>query len=108
MSAGCMCVHPNYGALPDTSGQLTLQYQYQDNPNDHANIFAFYLEHAINNVLNDDMQSYLSGFVKTYADMRFNLKGVADKWKQLMEALLAKFPTEDSRKIEEEMFTYRT
>src|SRR5271157_902538 len=70
MSAGLMCVHPNLAALSDTSGMLTLSYQYQDNVNAHASLFHHYLEHAINSVKNEATQNYLGGFVKTYADLR--------------------------------------
>lgn len=106
MSGGLLCVHPNFGALSDTSGQLTLSYQYQDRHPDHMDLFAHYLEHAINTVLKDETQNYL-GFVKTYADMRFNLKGISKKWIQLMETLLTNYPPE-KRKIEIPMFVYKT
>jgi glycosyltransferase involved in cell wall biosynthesis len=36
MSAGLMCVHPNYGALPETSAGLTSMYQFDENKNQHA------------------------------------------------------------------------
>jgi len=109
MSAGLMCVHPNFGALSDTSGRLTLSYQYQDNPNEHANIFAQHLEYAINTVHQDEAQAYLSGFVKTYADMRFNLPGIAKKWENLMRSLLEQYPDAGTRKEpEKQLFTYRS
>jgi len=106
MSAGLMCVHPNYGALSDTSGHLTLSYQYQDKANDHMAIFTHYLEHAINTVLKEDSQNYLD-FVRTYANGRFNSVLISKKWIQLMESLLTKFP-EGKRKIEVPMFVYKT
>jgi len=109
MSAGLMAVHSNLAALSDTSGRLTLSYQYQDNPNEHANIFAQHLEYAINTVHQDEAQAYLSGFVKTYADMRFNLPGIAKKWENLMRSLLEQYPDAGARKEpEKQLFTYRS
>jgi glycosyltransferase involved in cell wall biosynthesis len=107
MSAGLMCVHPNYGALADTAGQLTLSYQFMDNHNEHAEIFAYYLDHAIQNVTEEATQNYLT-FVKTYADMRFNLKGIAKKWEQLMTTLLNNYPDEKKRQMQVPMFVYKT
>jgi UDP-glucose:(glucosyl)LPS alpha-1,2-glucosyltransferase len=107
MSAGLMCVHPNFGALPDTSGRLTLSYPYLDDKNGHCEMFYKYLEHAVQTVREDSTQNYLK-FVKTYTDMRFNLRGVALKWEQLMRKLLETMPDAESRKIQEQMFVYRT
>jgi UDP-glucose:(glucosyl)LPS alpha-1,2-glucosyltransferase len=107
MSAGLLCVHPTYGALPDTSGRLTLSYPYQDNKNAHCEMFYNYLEHAIQSVREPSTQNYLK-FVKTYADMRFSLSGIALKWEQLMNKLVTALPDAESRAIHEQMFVYRT
>ena len=110
MSAGLMCVHPNYGALSDTSGGLTLSYQYQDNVNAHASLFHHYLSHAIDSVKNESTQNYLSGFVKTYADLRFGIDGITKKWELLMQHLLTEYHSIESRGIkqEQQLFIYRT
>lgn len=47
MSAGCLCVHSNYGALYETAGPLTMMYQYQQDRNQHAGVLATVLEQAI-------------------------------------------------------------
>ena len=48
MSAGLVCVHPNLGALPETSGSLNIMYHSDmENKNTHANIFASNLLAAI-------------------------------------------------------------
>jgi UDP-glucose:(glucosyl)LPS alpha-1,2-glucosyltransferase len=110
MSAGLMCVHSNLGALPDTSGMLTLSYQYQDDYNVHASLFHHYLDHAINSVNVESTQNYLGGFVKTYADLRFNLNAITKKWELLMNHLVSEYPTTESRKIkqEQQIFSYKT
>lgn len=47
LSAGLLCVHPNFAALYETAGNWTVMYQYQDNIKDHANKFTEYLLSAI-------------------------------------------------------------
>jgi glycosyltransferase involved in cell wall biosynthesis len=87
MSAGCLAVHPNFGALPDTSGGLTVQYDGDHiDMNLHANIFAHTLMYAIENVQNNDLTNLL-GFIKTYADTRFSWDSIMPKWKGLIASL---------------------
>lgn len=105
MSAGLMCVHPNYGALADTSGGLTSMYQYNDDVNKHANMFYRFLEHSINVVNTPEAQNYLK-FVKSYADVRFNIDKIASQWEGMLQDLLVKYPNEETRKLKKEMFVY--
>lgn len=107
MSAGLMCVHPNLGALPDTSGGLTTMYQFNDDINKHANIFLQYLEHAISVANTESAQNYLK-FVKGYADARFNITKISSQWNGMLQDLLTKYPTVESRKIPSQTLIYRT
>ena len=47
MSAGCLCVHPNYAALSETAAGWTAMYQWDESHNVHANRFYLYLDNAI-------------------------------------------------------------
>lgn len=47
MSAGCMCVHPNLGALPETAANWTYMYSYHEDIQEHANRFGGNLVEAI-------------------------------------------------------------
>lgn len=47
MSAGLLCVHPNYAALPETAANWTWMYQYQENLKDHVQVFYHALNSAI-------------------------------------------------------------
>lgn len=107
MSAGLLCVHPNFAALPDTSGGLTAMYQYNTDYNKHANIFYEYLKHAINVVNTEQIQNYLK-FVKAYADTRFNIHKISTQWNEVLQELLKKYPEVESRKIPSALFTYKT
>jgi hypothetical protein len=87
MSAGCLAVHPNFSALTDTSGGLTVQYDGDhENMNLHANIFAHTLMYAIENVQNNDLTNLLT-FIKAYADTRFSWESIMPKWKGLIASL---------------------
>jgi glycosyltransferase involved in cell wall biosynthesis len=89
MSAGCLAVHPNFSALSDTSGGLTVQYDGDhEDMNVHANIFAHTLMWAIENVRQNDLTQPLQ-FIKAYADMRFSWEAVMPKWKGLIASLKA-------------------
>jgi glycosyltransferase involved in cell wall biosynthesis len=108
MSAGLICVHPNYGALCETSAGLTSMYQFQDNTNAHASVFYQYLEHSIGIVKNEDTQNYLK-FVKAYADQRYSIERIGNQWKYLLDELLDKYPDTKSRAFEQkQMFVYKT
>jgi glycosyltransferase involved in cell wall biosynthesis len=105
MSAGLLCVHPNYAALPDTSGGLTAMYDMDYNKQNHAQEFLGHLDRAIEFALKEEVQNYLL-FVKTYADARFNLAKVTNQWNQLLQSLLIKYPTIESRSLKKEFFRY--
>lgn len=105
MSAGLMCVHPNFGALPETGAGLTSMYQYAENKSEHAGIFYQYLEHAINNVKTGEATNYLR-FIKTYADSRFDINKISSQWKNLLLDLSARYP-EGQRGYPKEQFVYK-
>ena len=35
---GLICIHPNYGALPETAANATVMYDYDEDPTKHANL----------------------------------------------------------------------
>ncbi len=105
MSAGLLCVHPNYGGLADTSGGLNYMYQGDSNHSTHANIFYHQLEHAINIVSKEDTQNYLR-LVKTYADSRFSWTKITSQWTDVLTELKHNYPTVESRKPKGPIFLY--
>lgn len=107
MSAGLICVHPNYAALPDTSGSLNIMYPGHHDLNAHANIFASYLDAAIKLYRNNDHQNIVN-YNKFYVDSRFNINRIKGLWESLLNNLLRAYPTEDSRAIAKEVFVYKT
>lgn len=106
MSAGCVCVHPNFAGLTDTSGGVTIQYQWDADKNVHANMFYAVLSDTINRIRSNDMMPYLQ-FQKAYADFRFNWDRIGNQWNALCEALLNEYEGKDTS-VPAPKFTYRT
>jgi glycosyltransferase involved in cell wall biosynthesis len=108
MSAGNVCVHPNSGALPETSGCLNVMYHPNlANHSEHANIFAGNLAAAID-LVKDGNEKSMTHFNKAFVDSRYNIEFVKNRWKLTLDRLLKEYPDEASRKFEQEMFVYRT
>jgi glycosyltransferase involved in cell wall biosynthesis len=107
MSAGLVCVHPNFGALAETSGGLNIMYQGDNDKNKHANIFINHLNSAINFVRNVDHQPMIH-FNKTFVDSRYNIERIKNQWEMMLRELLNQYPDEASRAIPKPQFVYRT
>ena len=62
MSAGCICVHPDLAALPETAAGYTNMYEFNKNRAIHAEVFQAALEKAISQVGRDmsTQQSYVN------------------------------------------------
>lgn len=109
MAAGLTCVHPNYGALPETSGLLTNMYQGSADKATHANIFASYLDFVIGNFIKFRSAMLRNGeAVSAYANQRFDIKNILQNWEANLQALAEKYPegTRAPKKIEQK-FVYR-
>lgn len=107
MSAQLVCVHPNYGALPDTSGSLNIMYQGSLNRSEHATTFAANLKGAIQFV-KDKKHTDFTRFNKIYVDNRYNLDRIKVQWESMLKQLLEKYPTSESRRIAKPTFVYKT
>jgi len=86
MSARCEVVCPNLAALPETTGNFATMYQFSEDMQYHANIFANVLRHTIDNVLNEDSQKKLM-FQKNWVDNFYNWDLRAAEWTGLLNAL---------------------
>ena len=63
-----ICIHPNYGALPETAQNATIMYDWNEDPQFHAN-YAFSVAKQVLESMKQN-PNYFNGF--TYSD-RFNL-----------------------------------
>jgi glycosyltransferase involved in cell wall biosynthesis len=107
MSAGALCIHPNYAGLSDTSGGITLQYHWDQDVNTHANIFYSVLDGSIQKICDADVLPYLN-FQKSYADYRYNWDKIGHQWNSLCENLLNQYEGTNLSSASRQMFTYRT
>lgn len=87
MSAGCICVHPNYGALYETAGGMTMMYQWNQDKRDHAKMFYNYLDYAVTNLNHESTQLSLSA-QRAYASTRYNWATRVHEWNNLLENIL--------------------
>lgn len=87
MSAGCMCVHPNYAALPETAANWTWMYQWQQDKRDHANVAYGYLANAIENYWSEGIQTRVAG-QKSYADVFYGWELRKHQWNALLTSIL--------------------
>lgn len=86
MSAKCLCVHANNGALPETSAAHTNMYEYHSNQQQHEAAFEIALEKTINQYLSGDI-SHLNA-QKQYVDSKYSWSVVLPQWEDHLTSLL--------------------
>lgn len=89
MSAECLCVHPNYGALYETAGNLTWMYQYQEDQRDHMASMYFELDLAIQSIKDDHLISSLKTN-KSFVDSVYNWPRRTNQWETFLTEILRK------------------
>ena len=87
MSAQCEIVCPNHAALADTTAGLASMYQYNESPQEHANIFISELAASINNHRHENQQNKMA-FAKNYVDNFYNWEYRESEWISLFNKLL--------------------
>lgn len=86
MSAGCEIVCPNYGALPETTGNFATMYQFSEDMQYHANVFANVLNMSIQNHF-DEANEKKRLYMKNWADNFYNWDMRANEWTGLLQGL---------------------
>lgn len=87
MSAGCEVVCPNYAALPETTGGFATSYQWNEDINFHANVFANILHQSIERHFEESNQQKLI-FAKNYIDNFYNWDLRSVEWTTMLQSLL--------------------
>jgi UDP-glucose:(glucosyl)LPS alpha-1,2-glucosyltransferase len=86
MSAGCAIICPNYAALSETTGNFANMYQWHEDTNTHANIFA-----SILNVLlekyHDPFHKDKLGMQKIWTDAFYSWDNRIPEWDGLLRGL---------------------
>ena len=86
MSAGCEVVCPNFAALPETTGNFARMYQFNEDMNVHANVFANQLYQAVVDSSNPNIQKKLM-FQKNWTDNFFNWDLRAAEWTDMLQTI---------------------
>ena len=87
MSSGLLCVHPNYGALPETAANWTNMYQWHEDQNEHASHFYAALDASIESFWNDGVQSRIAS-QRSYANVFYGWPLREFQWEQFLISLL--------------------
>lgn len=105
MSAGLVCVHPNLGALFETSANWTHMYQFNENMQQHANMFYSVLRSAIDEIkfLSDEQYKNKIMTQKAYADIFYNWTTREAQWDALLRSLI-----NEPKELPKASFIYRT
>ena len=86
MSAKCMVVCPNLGALPETCANFAWMYGYEPAPEKHIAVHSHILGKAIETYRKDETQTLLS-LQKTYFDTFYNWDMRMNQWNQFLESI---------------------
>jgi len=86
MSAGLLCVHPNYGCLPETASNWTMMYDYHEDKSVHEQIFYEHLKKAINIVNEKNVQRTLK-YQRAYMNYFYNWERRTQEWIELLKSL---------------------
>jgi len=87
MSAGCLCVTNNFGALSETCANWAMMYPYHEDVNQHVNLFANTLAGGIHRIWDEGLQNQLQ-FQKMYFDKFYNWDLRTAEWTALLRGLL--------------------
>lgn len=98
MSAKCLPIHPNLGALYETAANWTYMYQWHEDANKHANIFYNILDQAILTYWDDEAQSRINS-MKSYADIFYNWGYRKVQWEGLLRSLENENPKIEQKQV---------
>jgi glycosyltransferase involved in cell wall biosynthesis len=105
MSAGCICIHPNLAALPETAANFTWMYNFHEDQNTHANIFYQMLTEAITTINNTETKfsDRTSGQV-AYTNLFYSWEMRKNQWINFLKS----FENEPTVLNKGPVFSYRT
>ena len=85
-SAGCLCVVPNLGAIPETGANFPWMYGYEEDHEKHSQVHGHILGRAIEHFWDDDVQNLLK-IQRSYFDMFYNWDLRSGQWQQFLHAI---------------------
>ena len=104
MSAGLACVHPNLGALYETSSNWTFMYNFEENMQDHVAVFHNMLEYTLHTVKEKSEGFKQKQFnQKAFTDSYYNWENREQEWRGFLNSI-RDLPREFEK---QENFSYR-
>jgi len=100
MSAGCLGVVPNLGAIPETGANFPWMYGWESDPKRHAQVHGHILSRAIEHFWDEDVQNLLR-IQQNYFDMFYNWSLRGGQWQQFLHAIEQELPVEEVEEDEE-------
>ena len=85
-SAGCLCVVPNLGAIPETGANFPWMYGWEEDPVRHSHVHGHILARAIEHFWDEDVQNLLR-IQRNYFDMFYNWSLRSGQWQQFLHAI---------------------
>jgi len=85
-SAGCLCVVPALGAIPETGANFPWMYGYEEDHDKHSQVHGHILGRAIEHFWDDDVQNLLK-IQRSYFDMFYNWSLRSGQWQQFLHAI---------------------
>lgn len=107
MSAGCLSVHSDLAALPETAANWTYMYNYQEEQGEHLNLFISCLDAAIQSLIDEEQRPQMLRRLQgqsSYAGLYYNWELRKIQWGQFIESLKDVNPVsvEDMQAFKEE------
>ena len=89
MTARCLVVAPDYGALSETLANFNISYPWTEDHDEHGKRFETKLDEAITKVRNREVDELLD-FQKTYADTFYNKSTRINEWIEFLKQTTTK------------------
>ena len=90
-----ICVHPNFGALPETASNATIMYDYHEDMGKHANFCYSVTKQLLDTIISTP--GYFNGFTRSdrFALARNNMQSYTTMWNALIRNLIEALEEDD-------------
>lgn len=90
IKSGVICIHPNFGALPETSGNATIMYDHVEDPTEHANIAYAIGKTVLEHQKNDPM--FINRFTRSdrFGLVPNDINTFTNLWSKLLRQIATK------------------
>lgn len=88
LKSGCMVIHPNLAALPETASEKTVMYDYTENRQDHANLAYSIIYKILQNQKSNP--NFINNYViRSNPELPVNsIESFTNKWNLLLEKIV--------------------